>query len=136
MTLRSGCLYPHARPRFLVHGTKASFIKSGLDVQEDQLKAGRIPSDNKTPSFGVEPNSLWGTIYDGQSGKGSVVNSEKGTYVSFYENVAKGIQAAATDTDRTEAVGLVSAKLAAHVIQIIELAKQSSDEGKTIAIPA
>src|SRR5690348_18046510 len=31
-------------PTFAVHGTKASYVKYGLDPQEATLKAGRIPA--------------------------------------------------------------------------------------------
>jgi len=65
VTCRSGVFYVKARPRFLVHGTTGAFIKSGLDVQEEQLKAGRTPTDGKQPEFGIEPESLWGDLHDG-----------------------------------------------------------------------
>ncbi|WP_368736006.1 Gfo/Idh/MocA family oxidoreductase, partial [Salmonella enterica] len=39
------------QPRFWVRGTKASFHKTALDPQEDQLKAGKKPNE---PGFGVE----------------------------------------------------------------------------------
>jgi predicted dehydrogenase len=38
--------------RFAVHGAKASWLKSGLDVQEDQLKAGMASG---APGWGVDP---------------------------------------------------------------------------------
>ena len=38
--------------RFVVHGTKASWVKNGIDPQENQLKAGRLPGD---PGWGDDP---------------------------------------------------------------------------------
>ena len=38
--LKSSLLVREEGPRYILHGTKGSFIKYGLDVQEDHLKAG------------------------------------------------------------------------------------------------
>jgi hypothetical protein len=48
--------------RYLVKGTKGTFIKYGLDVQEDQLKQISAPSAILAQSFGKEPESIWGTL--------------------------------------------------------------------------
>ena len=42
-------------PRFSVHGTRGSYVKNGLDTQEDQLKAGLRPGD---AAFGKNPPGL------------------------------------------------------------------------------
>lgn len=47
--------------RFTVKGTDASFIKHGIDVQEDQLKA-NIASPN-LPGFAVESKEIVGKLY-------------------------------------------------------------------------
>ena len=46
-------------PRFVVHGTRGSFTKWGIDPQEDQLKAGM---NFDGPGFGEEPESAWGEL--------------------------------------------------------------------------
>ncbi|MEZ4902769.1 MAG: Gfo/Idh/MocA family oxidoreductase [Spirosomataceae bacterium] len=46
--------------RYVIHGTKGSFIKSGLDIQEDTLRQNVLPN---TPDWGQEPESQWGTLY-------------------------------------------------------------------------
>jgi len=48
--------------RYLVRGTKGSYTKNNLDVQEDQLKAIAKPEDIYREGFGKEPESIWGTI--------------------------------------------------------------------------
>jgi predicted dehydrogenase len=45
------------QPRFWVRGTKGTFRKAHLDVQEDQLKAGLRPGDDK---YGVDPGDHYG----------------------------------------------------------------------------
>jgi hypothetical protein len=51
-----------AQLRFLVRGTRGSFVKYGLDVQEDQLKAISTPKAVFEEQYGKEPESIWGTV--------------------------------------------------------------------------
>ena len=46
-------------PRLRALGTRAAYVKWGLDVQEDQLRAGASPRD---AGFGEEPESAWGRL--------------------------------------------------------------------------
>lgn len=46
-------------PRFVLHGTRGSFVKWGLDPQEDQLKAGM---GYDSPEMGKDPESAWGEL--------------------------------------------------------------------------
>ena len=39
-------------PRFVLHGTSGSWVKHGLDTQEDALKAGGVPG---SPGWGHDP---------------------------------------------------------------------------------
>ncbi|MEA9555615.1 oxidoreductase [Xanthomonas nasturtii] len=55
--LHAGSLVADNRLRFAVHGTRGSYLKHGLDTQEDQLRAGRRPG---TVGWGVDP--LPGTL--------------------------------------------------------------------------
>jgi predicted dehydrogenase len=41
--LKSGMLVREMGPRYLMHGTKGSYIKYGEDPQEERLKAGELP---------------------------------------------------------------------------------------------
>ncbi len=43
--LHASSLASWSDERFVVHGTKASYIKHGVDTQEDALRAGRTPGD-------------------------------------------------------------------------------------------
>ncbi|KTF36866.1 oxidoreductase [Xanthomonas vesicatoria] len=55
--LHAGSLVADNSLRFAVHGTRGSYLKHGLDTQEDQLRAGRRPG---TVGWGVDP--LPGTL--------------------------------------------------------------------------
>lgn len=48
--------------RFSVRGTKGSFVKYGLDVQEGQLKAMKSPKDIFADWFGKEPEEIAGEL--------------------------------------------------------------------------
>lgn len=50
------------QPRYIVRGTKGTYTKFGVDVQEDQLKAMTSPSGIYDYGFGREPEALWGTV--------------------------------------------------------------------------
>ncbi|APP76517.1 oxidoreductase [Xanthomonas vesicatoria ATCC 35937] len=50
--LHAGSLVADNSLRFAVHGTRGSYLKHGLDTQEDQLRAGRRPG---TVGWGVDP---------------------------------------------------------------------------------
>lgn len=52
VVLHASALAAHPGPRFVVHGTRGSFTKHGLDPQEDALKAGLRPG---SPGWGVDP---------------------------------------------------------------------------------
>ena len=53
--LTAGMLVSACAPRLAVHGTAASFVKEGLDAQEDALKAGARPTWPPQPGWGVDP---------------------------------------------------------------------------------
>ena len=50
--LHGSCLVSAVMPRFVVHGSQGSFIKFGMDVQEEQLRRGKRPP---AADWGVDP---------------------------------------------------------------------------------
>ena len=111
-------------PQYILHGDKGSFIKNGLDVQEEALKEGQIP--NETANWGQEPENLWGKLNLDTGGGASIsrIKSEIGDYRGYYENVYKSILG--------EAKLEVLPEQAREVIYLIEQAQQSALEGRTI----
>lgn len=120
VTLKAGMLVADPGPRYQVKGRKASFTKWGLDVQEEDLKKGLKP--NVTADWGMEPKEIWGEI-TGPEGV-EIVESERGDYRQFYNNIAKSI--------RGEEALAVTAEEACQVIRIIETALQSHRERKLL----
>lgn len=126
-TVKAAVVSPEVEQlRYWVRGDKGSYKKFYLDCQEDQLKDGRKPGDI---DFGVEPEERRGTlttIEDGQPSKEACPNVEPPTYTAFYSQFAKALSG--------EAEVPVRAQDAASVIRLIELARLSSAEGRTIDI--
>lgn len=108
-------------PQFVVHGTNGSFVKRGLDPQEDALKAGARFSD---PGFGEEPESKWGTLYvPGQPPE--KIKTAPGDYRGIYANIRDAILGKA----KLE----VTPEHAWRTTRLIELARLSSAEGRRVA---
>jgi predicted dehydrogenase len=74
-------------PRLRVLGDRASYVKHGLDVQEDALRAGRRADE---PGWGEEPESSWGRVGAGEEFR--PLRTEAGAYARFYEGVARSLR--------------------------------------------
>jgi predicted dehydrogenase len=120
--LRSTMTAAIAGPRFTLHGTGGSFVKFGIDPQEDAIKAG-IPIGS--PGWGEETESLWGTLKLAD-GTESRIRTEAGDYRGYYANVRDAILG--------DAPIAVPATDAWRTVRIIELARQSSAEGRTLPV--
>lgn len=73
--------------RFAVHGTKGSWLTSGLDPQEDQLKAGMLVG---APGWGIDPSPP--TFVEGETGERSSAPGPAGDYPAYYAAVAKALR--------------------------------------------
>jgi scyllo-inositol 2-dehydrogenase (NADP+) len=72
--------------RYNLHGTKGSFIKGGLDPQEETLRKDILPTQKP---WGEEPEDRWGKLYSDEFT--GVIKSEPGDYAPFYQNVYDAI---------------------------------------------
>lgn len=124
VTLKGGMLVKEPLPRFILLGINGSFVKYGLDVQEEALKAG-FTSDTKS-GWGIESKSIWGTINTEINGQHVIgkIESEQGNYSNFYLNIYNVI------LGKEELI--VTALQARNNIRIIELAIQSQQERRTV----
>lgn len=101
--LRASLLVREPGPRYVLHGTKGSFLKPGLDVQEDHLKAGLLPGQ---PHFGVEPESQHGLLHTDLGGvpfRGTLL-TEPGNWGLLFENLYAAIAEGAPLAVRPEQV--------------------------------
>ena len=74
-------------PRFRVLGTRATWTKHGVEVQEARLRAGGSPRD---PGYGEEPSERWGVLDDGE--RSVVTPTVAGDYSAFYAGVERAIR--------------------------------------------
>jgi scyllo-inositol 2-dehydrogenase (NADP+) len=72
-----------AGPRLRILGDRGAYVKYGLDVQEDALRAGHRPTE---PGWGQEDPASYGTLT--ADGEERVVPTEPGAYQEFYATAA------------------------------------------------
>jgi scyllo-inositol 2-dehydrogenase (NADP+) len=116
VVLKASVFVKEPGPRYILHGTKGSFIKYGIDPQEEMLKQGLMPDSE---DWGKEDPDYWGILnaeLHGQQFYGTI-ESEPGNYMGFYDNVHNVITKGAEQVVRPEE--------ARNVIRIIELAFES-----------
>jgi predicted dehydrogenase len=109
---------PSLGPRFRVLGSAAAYVKHGLDVQEERLRAGRSPAE---AGFGEEDEGRWGVLGAGDDVR--KVRTEPGAYLAFY----RGVEAAL----RSGGPPPVTPESAAQALAVIEAARRSAD-GRTV----
>ena len=122
-TLKAGMLVREPRPRFRLHGAEGSYVKHGMDPQEEALKRGGAPGG---AGWGEEPAERWGRL-DTQVGGLRVVGRVEtlaGRYQSYYENVADAIGGRAELAVKPEE--------ALDTIRLIELAHESNARKCTV----
>lgn len=114
-------------PRFRVLGSRAGYVKYGLDPQEQALKDGARPGAG-TP-WGVEPEELWGRIGAGESpvtGGGRPVETVPGDYPAYYAAVAKAL--------RDGGPNPVTALEAAEALDVLEAARRSAEDNVAVRL--
>ncbi|MGC5011935.1 Gfo/Idh/MocA family protein [Streptosporangium sp. DT93] len=131
--LWAGALTPRLGPRFRVLGTRAGYVKYGLDVQEEQLRAGLTPA---SPGFGEEPGERWGTVgadgsgaaegTDGTAGGNRAVRTEPGGYGGFYPAVLACLRDGAPPPVEPEEV--------AAALAVLEAARLSAAERRVVTL--
>ncbi|MBK8897410.1 MAG: oxidoreductase [Candidatus Competibacteraceae bacterium] len=125
VTLKSGLLAREPGPRFALHGTEGSFVKYGVDPQEDALKRGLAPQG---ADWGAEPEAHWGrlnTQIGGLHFQGKI-ETLNGNYARYYENIYQAITG--------QAALIVLPEQAKNTIRVIELARQSHAERRTVDV--
>ncbi len=86
VTLRSSYLVREEGARYSLHGTSGSFLKYGIDPQEEMLKQGGNPA---LPGWGTEQEKYWGVLNTEIQGvhiRGKV-ETVAGNYAAYYDNI-------------------------------------------------
>jgi scyllo-inositol 2-dehydrogenase (NADP+) len=124
--LRSSILAAATRPRFTIHGTQGAYVKLTVDPQESNLRRGYIPTD---AAWGAEPEENWGLLTLSENGAFTQrrVPSAACDYRDFYANLRDAILG--------KAELAVTPEWALDVMRLLELARQSSNERRTVSVP-
>ena len=105
--------------RFHVSGAAGSFIKTGKDIQEEQLLAGDLVTSK---GFGVEPRERWGYVQ--QSIDSRDIETIPGAWENFYDDFCNYLCG--------EAPNPVPLLDALETMRIIDAAEESAESQKII----
>ncbi len=123
--LHAGMLAAASAPRFAVHGTGGSFVKEGLDAQEDALKAGARPTWPPQAGWGVDRGRA---VLVTRTGDGRVLETpvalEQGAHQAYFAAIASAI--------RGDGANPVPPEQALAVMELIELGIRSADERREL----
>jgi len=125
VSLSAGYLMREETPRYTIHGTLGSYVKYGLDPQENELKSGVIPG---SAHWGEEPESQWGILHT-EINNIVIRRKEKtipGNYLAYYDNIADCLNRGANPA--------VPAIENLKLIRVLEAAFQSQEQNKIIFI--
>jgi predicted dehydrogenase len=108
-------------PRFRVLGTRAAYMKWGMDPQEAKLRDGQRPD---RPGFGDEPAAHGGKLGAGEDIER--VPTEPGAYRRFYEAVVAAVRGTAPPP--------VDPRDAIAGLAVIEAAREAAAEQRVVTI--
>ena len=124
-TVRARMIAYAPGPHFLIHGTKGSFVKYGMDPQEEFLRSNHVPTGTDWgPNWGIEPESNWGTLSLADGSTPKKIKTEVGDYRHYYANVRDAILNKA-ELD-------VKPEQALNTMKVLELAQKSHQEKRTV----
>jgi scyllo-inositol 2-dehydrogenase (NADP+) len=118
--LSAGCLVNAPQPRFVLHGTQGSYLKYGLDPQEEWLKSGLNPL---APGWAEDPNNGFIKLQDQEAIE---LPNITGGYEAYYHAMAAAILGHGSLP--------VSADDALSSIRLIEAAEQSHQMQRRIML--
>ncbi|MGI8950025.1 MAG: oxidoreductase [Chitinophagaceae bacterium] len=121
--LKASMLVREPSPRYMIQGTKGSFIKYGEDVQEEKLKAGELPV---SANWGEEDKEFYGLLHTEINGEIIKIKypSQKGNFGLYYENLYDTIVNKKPLKEKPEH--------GYNIIKLIELAFESNQKKCTV----
>lgn len=120
--LHASALAAQPGPRYVVHGTAGSYVKQGLDPQEDALKAGRSPVGD---DWGLDAVAGTLTTWQEEAPCRQPLATRRGDYPAYYAQLYRAIAAGgdnpvpaadAIQVMRVVAAGLESARAGRRVV--------------------
>ncbi len=122
--LHASALVAAESPRFKINGKAGSFIKFGLDVQEDALKRGELPNSQ---NWGCDNQDCSITTWHDGAPETKPHSLQAGRYNTYYEGVRDAIQLGKPNP--------VTPEQAIKVMEILELVEASSAARQELTYP-
>jgi predicted dehydrogenase len=122
-TLRARIIAYAPGHHLLLHGTQGSFIKYGMDPQEEILRGNPPDGHDWGADWGLEPEERWGTL-SRVGGDVCKLKTERGDYRGYYANVRDAIEKGATLE--------VTPEQALRTMRVLLLAHKGSREGRKV----
>lgn len=123
--LHAGMLVADSAPRFAVHGTLGSFVKQGLDAQEDALKSGVRPTWPAQADWGVDPGRATLVTRAGDAAATRTpVEMQRGAHMAYFAAIAAAM--------RNEGPNPVPPEEALGVMELIELGIASATQRREL----
>jgi predicted dehydrogenase len=119
--LHAGTVVPVPAARFTVHGARGTFLKHGLDPQEEALKQGARPTGG---DWGQDPVAARVTTWEGGTPNERLHPCCHGDYPAYYAAVREAILAAGANP--------VPAEEALDVMRLLEWGLLSAKEGRVV----
>lgn len=132
--LHANTLVAEPGPRWCAHGTRGSFTKWGLDVQEDALKSGQRPQLETRDGWGHDPQAGQLLRMESIPGVAAPVSvrcaaiQPPGNYLAYYAQLRDHLWGLQPEPAVTPAQ--VHA-----VMQLLTLGEQSAASGRFVAVP-
>jgi len=123
VVLHSTMLAAAESARYIVHGTRGSYVKFGLDPQEDRLKAGERPPQE---DWGYDMRDGVLTLAVGDELDAQTLLTVPGNYPAYY--------AAIRDALNGQGENPVPASQAIRVMELIELGIESAKHRSTLCL--
>ncbi len=125
--LHGSALVPAVGPRFVVHGTRGSFVKYGLDVQEDALKAGQRPQWDALGEWGRDPLVGCITLPTDTGPVQAPAPDCAGNYLAFYAQLGAHLRGVETEP-------AITPRQVEQAMQLLTHGERSAALGQFVAL--
>ncbi|HYP70387.1 MAG TPA: oxidoreductase [Variovorax sp.] len=120
--LHATALAADQAPRYILHGTRGSYVKYGVDPQEDALRTGARPGGE---GWGADPDDgLLTLIGDTGQPEPSSVPTLAGDYTRYYAAVRDAIAGVGPNP--------VTPEQAVELMELLDLGSRSAAEGRAL----
>ena len=123
VVLHATTLAAHVAPRYVLHGTKGSYVKHGVDPQEDALRGGARPG---SADWGVDlVEGALKVVAVGDWMQDSTWPNRAGNYVDYYAAVRDAILGVGPNP--------VPPEQAVALMELLDLGARSARDGRALA---